>query len=173
MATARQSRRLKKAFLASFREHGNVSRACRAINLHRATLYVWKEHDTDFMLEYEQAEVEATEALESAAYERAVNGVVQETPIFHRGQQIDTVVKTEYSDTLLIFLLKARNPDKYRETIKTQGTVSGPNGGPVEVRQELGQDSLSAVIAAAEKAAIDALYGVASGGTDDGNDAKM
>jgi hypothetical protein len=43
--------------------------------------------------------------------------VVQETPIFHRGQHIDTVVKTEYSDTLLIFLLKARAPEKYRDNV--------------------------------------------------------
>lgn len=117
MATPRQSRHLKKAFLDSFRQHGNVSRACRDIKLCRATLYVWKEHDADFMMLYEVAEVEATERLEEAAYERAVQGVTQETPIFHRGKQIDTVVKTEYSDTLLIFLLKARNPEKYRDNI--------------------------------------------------------
>lgn len=115
MATPRQSRHLKKRFLESFRQHGNVSRACRDINLSRATLYVWKEHDADFMMLYEVAEVEATERLEEAAYLRAVVGTAQQTPIYHQGAQIDTVTKTEYSDTLLIFLLKARAPGKYRE----------------------------------------------------------
>lgn len=117
MATTGQSRRHKKAFLESFRQHGNVTRACRETGVGRSTVYAWQEHDQDFSFAFRVAEEEATEHLEEAAYERAVKGVAQETPIFHRGKHIDTVVKTEYSDTLLIFLLKARAPEKYRDNI--------------------------------------------------------
>lgn len=171
--TPRQVRHQKKAFLDAFRVHGNVSRACRDHGINRADVYRWKEHDEEFMLGWNIAEIEATEHLEATAFDRAVNGVTQETPIYFRGTAIDSVVKTEYSDTLLIFLLKARAPEKYRETIKTYGTVAGPNGGPIEVKQELDQGSRSTVIAVAERAALDALYGVASGGLDESKDAKM
>ena len=34
-------------------------------------------------------------------------------PVFHKGEQCGVV--REYSDTLMIFLLKARDPAKYRE----------------------------------------------------------
>jgi hypothetical protein len=123
--TTRQVRHQKKAFLDRFREHGNVSRACRETKVNRADVYRWKEHDEDFMLGWNIAEVEATEVLESAAYDRAVHGVTQETPIYFRGTAIDSVVKTEYSDTLLIFLLKARAPEKYRERhdVKHSGQI--------------------------------------------------
>jgi hypothetical protein len=117
--------RHKKAFLDSFRQHGNVTRACRASTVGRSSVYRWQEDDDQFAHDFRVAEVEATEHLEEAAYERAVKGVTQETPIFHRGKHIDTAVKTEYSDTLLIFLLKARAPEKYRDRheVKHSGQV--------------------------------------------------
>lgn len=110
-------RHQKKAFLETFRVHGNVSRACRDHGINRADVYRWKEHDEEFMLGWNIAEIEATEHLEATAFDRAVNGVTQETPIYFRGTAIDSVIKTEYSDTLLIFLLKARAPEKYRDNV--------------------------------------------------------
>lgn len=47
-------------------------------------------------------------------------------------QQIATM--KEYSDTLAIFLLKAHNPDKYRENSKVQ--LTGPDDGPVQVEHK-------------------------------------
>jgi hypothetical protein len=52
-----------------------------------------------------------TAALEDEAVRRAYHGV--EEPVFYKGVQCGTV--TKYSDKLLIMLLKARNPAKYRE----------------------------------------------------------
>jgi hypothetical protein len=123
--TNRQKPHLKKAFLERFRLHGNISRACREVKIDRSTVYSWQEDDDEFASGYRIAEIEATERLEEAAYERAINGVTQETPIYFRGQAIDSVVKTEYSDTLLIFLLKARAPEKYRDRVDvtTNGAV--------------------------------------------------
>jgi hypothetical protein len=54
------------------------------------------------------------------------------TPIYSKGEIVDTVY--EYSDTLLIFLLKARDPKKYRENIKHEH--SGPDDKPIAVRHE-------------------------------------
>src|SRR5688572_29497964 len=103
--TAGQMEHRKKVFLGSFRQHGNIVRACRVSRLGRTTVYRWQEEDDQFAAAFREAEIEATEHLEEAAYERAVQGVKQETPLYYRGKVVDTVVKTEYSDTLLIFLL--------------------------------------------------------------------
>lgn len=140
--TTRQVRHQKKAFLDRFRVHGNVSRACRETGINRADVYRWKEHDNEFMLGWNVAEVEATERLEEAAYERAVNGVTQETPLYYRGKVVDTVVKTEYSDTLLIFLLKARSPEKYRERVQMQHADADGKRLPIGAVEEYVRDAL-------------------------------
>lgn len=52
--------------------------------------------------------------LEMEARRRAVDGV--DKPVFHNGEQCGTV--TQYSDTLLIFLMKARKPELYADTTR-------------------------------------------------------
>lgn len=113
MATARQSGHQKSAFLEHFRTHGNISRTCRALKINRSTVYTWQERDDEFAAAFREAEIEATETMEAEAYRRAVDGTMK--PVFHQGVQCGTV--QEYSDTLLIFMLKARNPEKYRENV--------------------------------------------------------
>ena len=117
MTTRAQSAQQKKAFLAAFAEYGNVSRAADASEVERRTVYKWLEHDETFALQYRQAEIQAEDVLEHAAWKRAVNGVEQEHGVYSQGMQVATEVKTEYSDVLLMFLLKARNPKKYRERV--------------------------------------------------------
>ena len=118
--TFRQDRQLKKAFLERFREHGNISRAVRETGVpYRDKVYIWQEHDDEFAAAFQEAEVIATEVLEEAAHRRAVEGVAREKPIYQMstGKLLDTVTEIEYSDTLLIFLLKARAPHKYRDQL--------------------------------------------------------
>ncbi len=111
--------RLKKAFLESFRQHGNITRACRLSTASRSSVYRWKDEDDQFASDFHVAEMEATEHLEEAAYVRAVEGVRRLK--FERGEAIldpatgEPYTEMECSDTLLIFLLKARAPEKYRE----------------------------------------------------------
>lgn len=109
--TTGQVRQHKAAFLEAFRLHGNVSWACRETKTNRADVYRWKEHDEQFMLAWNIAETEATETMEQEAYRRAVQGT--DKPIYQSGALVGTV--REYSDTLLIFMLKARSPEKYRD----------------------------------------------------------
>ncbi|HEV7216792.1 MAG TPA: hypothetical protein VGP33_16925 [Chloroflexota bacterium] len=117
MTTRAQTAQHKKAFLEAFAEYGNVSRAALVANVERRTIYKWLEHDDTFILEYRQAEMQAEDVLEHAGWKRAVEGVEQTHGIFHQGQQVATETKVEYSDTLLMFLLKARNPKKYRDRV--------------------------------------------------------
>ena len=59
-----------------------------------------------------------TDALEDEALRRAFHG--SERPVF-QGKELVGYVR-DYSDTLLIFMLKARRPEKYRERFTPQST---------------------------------------------------
>jgi hypothetical protein len=111
----------KKRFLDVFGELGIISRAAEAAGVGRTTVYEWQEHDEHFSLAFRQAEIRSTEVLESEARRRAVDGVEKERRVYdNRGNLIDEYTETSYSDTLLIFLLKARDPNKYRERLQLQ-----------------------------------------------------
>lgn len=133
--TRSQSRQLKEAFLERFRQHGNLTWACREAGIKwRETVYGWQEHDDDFAAKFRSAEVEATEVMEYEAHRRGVLGVPK--PVFHQGVQVATV--QEYSDTLLIFMLKARNPAKYRD--KYDGAPDGQQ--PVKAVDQAAYEAL-------------------------------
>lgn len=101
----------KGRFLAALARTGIVKYACDETGIDRSTAYRAKLTDGDFSDSWNEAVEIATEALEIEARRRAHDGV--EKPIFYQGAQCGSV--REYSDTLLIFTLKALNPAKYRE----------------------------------------------------------
>jgi hypothetical protein len=101
----------KQAFLASFAVMGNISAACREAGIHRDTYRYWMEHDEVFGFYVATANQVATEHLEETAYKRAVEGTRK--GVYQGGELVG--YHTETSDTLLIFLLKARAPEKYRD----------------------------------------------------------
>lgn len=118
-----QREQLKRRFLEAFRQHGNITWAARQVKLgRRQTVYDWQEHDEHFAQEFREAEIEATETMEQEAYRRAVKGTAK--PVYQGGVKVGTV--QEYSDVLLIFMLKARAPDKYREAKPGQEGGSPP-----------------------------------------------
>jgi hypothetical protein len=55
--------------------------------------------------------------LEEEARRRAVDGVLK--PVFQRGRQVGRI--REYSDVLLVTLLKGKRPDTYRERFEHTG----------------------------------------------------
>lgn len=117
----------KERILAVIRETGgNVSKACEVAELPRKTVYNWKSNDPAFAEKWEEAVEWGTEELEQEARRRAFQGV--EEPVFYQGGTCGTVRK--YSDTLLIFLLKGRKPEKYRD----RHEISGADGGPFTVK---------------------------------------
>ena len=89
--------------LVALRGGQSISDACKASSVARRTAYNWRDADTDFAAEWDDALDEGTDALEDEAKRRAVDGV--EEPVFYQGKQVAKVRK--YSDTLRIFLLKA------------------------------------------------------------------
>lgn len=128
--TKGQTSHQKKAFLEHFRGMGNITAACRALGLERRNVYNWQEHDATFAHAFRQAEIEATETLEAEAFRRAHDGL-KRLRFDRRGLPLKDpesggyYTELEYSDTLLIFLLKARAPEKYREKYDPGATRSG------------------------------------------------
>jgi hypothetical protein len=121
-------RNWRAKFLEVFRESANITAAARAAGVARSTVYDAKS-DKEFARQFADAELDATDALEQEAWRRAVHGV--EKPVYYKGEQVATV--TEYSDQLLIVLLKARAPEKYRENAKIEHTGAG--GGHIPITE--------------------------------------
>lgn len=101
---------LQDAFLESFAQHGIVTRACKDAGIDRSTVYVWKEHNEQFLVRYNHALEEAKDAIREEVRRRAHDGWDEE--VYQLGNYAGTVHK--YSDTLLIFHAKMLMPE-YRE----------------------------------------------------------
>lgn len=108
--TVRMIQHKKTKFLEAYARLGTASGAAEETGISRATHRRWLASEA-YRKAFEAAEDEATELLEREALRRAVDG--REEPIYFNGVQVGTTRK--YSDVLLIFLLKAKRPDVYRE----------------------------------------------------------
>lgn len=103
----------KKRFLEEYSKTGIVSYSAKKAGISRKTFYEWVAKDPEFAAKAKEAEEEATELLETEALRRAVQGTLE--PVFWQGKKVGQIRR--FSDTLLIFTLKARNPKKYRENV--------------------------------------------------------
>ena len=70
-----------------------------------------RRSDASFALRWREAEALAIERMEFEADRRAVDGV--DRPVFYQGERCGEI--REYSDSLLVFRLKAKRPEVYRE----------------------------------------------------------
>lgn len=113
MATKGQLVQQKTRFLDTFRVTGNVLRSCQSAGVPRTNVYRWLERDEKFSLAYHQAERDAEDVLERAAWDRATRGRTKR--VYWQGKLVEET--QEPSDLLLMFLLKARNPQKYRDRV--------------------------------------------------------
>lgn len=113
--------KIRGAFLNALRDIPNVTRACRIANITRQWAYEMKRSDAQFASEWEDALDQGIEAMEAEAMRRAVEGI--DKPIFYQGDEV--ALLREYSDTLMIFLLKAHRPERYRESSNIDITSGG------------------------------------------------
>lgn len=111
----------KPEFIASLSETGNITLAARVAGISRQAAYNAKESDESFASAWAEAEDVAADLLEEEARKRAVDGTPE--PVYYKGQMVGAVRR--YSDNLLMFLLKSRRPEKFRDRseVKHSGGV--------------------------------------------------
>jgi hypothetical protein len=121
------------AFLAALSSSANVTLACTAARIARSKVYEYRDKNPQFAKQWEDAMDTAIDILEEEARRRAQDGV--ETFVVSKGQVVmwegKPLKERKYSDTLMVALLKAHRPAKYRENFKLEH--AGPDGGPVQV----------------------------------------
>jgi len=126
-----QTAAMKRAFLAVFTRFGSVGLAARSVGIGMHRHYRWLRIDGEYARKFEMAKEVFVGTLEKEALRRAVKGVPRKK--FYKGDPIideETglqYVEHEFSDQLLMFLMKANAPQKYRpvtENLPTQNNVS-------------------------------------------------
>lgn len=106
----------KSEFLRQYAQSGIMSTCCDAVGIDQSTVYRWRDADPVFATLLVWASEHAIDLLEDEARRRAVKGVPK--GVYHQGELVAT--EQQYSDTLLIFLLKGARPSKYRENIRVE-----------------------------------------------------
>lgn len=113
MLTGFKRGRKARLFLVELRENGGfVGRACEAVKVSKPSVYAWRKRHSIFASAWDRVVELATEDLEKECRRRAYQGV--EEPVFYQGEICGHIRK--FSDTLLMFTIKARKPE-YRDKI--------------------------------------------------------
>lgn len=147
-------------FLARLAECGQITRAAFDVGWHPVSAHRWKEKNEQFADEWRAALEIYADGIEAEAYRRGVQGV--DKPLSHQGQlsyvfqrdangvlikdadghyitEMDdrgrpkVVTVKEYSDSILLAMLKAKRAREYGDKSKLE--LSGPDGGPVKTEE--------------------------------------
>lgn len=118
----------RKRFLEEYASCGSITASARVAGMgSAASHYEWLKSVPGYPEAFAEAHQKSIEVLEVEARRRAHEGYLE--PVFYKGVQVGTVRK--FSDNLLMFLLRAAVPHKYRENQKIE--VSGVDGEPIRV----------------------------------------
>lgn len=120
MANTALTAKKKAEFLAALEEHATVLHACKTVGVSRTCVYKYRQQDEDFALAWADAEERVIERMEREALRRGVDGT--ERDVYHQGIVVGQ--ERQFSDTLLIFMLKSKRPEKYRENVKVEHSGS-------------------------------------------------
>ena len=104
----------REDFLTHLRDSGNVRASCKAGRVSATVVYEHRKADREFAAQWDEALDQACDSLVEEAHRRAEEGVKE--PVYYKGKVVGHIQK--YSDTLLMFLLKAHRPAVYRETVQ-------------------------------------------------------
>jgi hypothetical protein len=113
--------------LEALERTGVVAYACEQADVDRLTVYKERQRNEEFALAWADSEERGTELLEAEARRRAAIGV--DRPVFYKGKEVGQV--REYSDQLLMFLLRARRPEVFRENVQVDHTGRVEHGLPI------------------------------------------
>ncbi len=106
----------KPAFIEVLRETGNVTLAAQHAGQSRNQVHDVRQRSKRFAAQWDDALEEATDLLEAEARRRAFTGI--DKPRFFKGEVVGSTKK--YSDTLMMFLLEAYDPQMFRDGGKVE-----------------------------------------------------
>lgn len=116
--------RKRTAFLKGLTSGMTVARAAREARLALRTLYNWRHQHAEFRKAWDAARLTGDDAmaarLEAEADRRAVRGYRE--PIYFSGKLVGH--RRKYSDTLLMFRLRALRPQRYAVASKSDESVT-------------------------------------------------
>lgn len=129
---------LQERFLEKIVQFGGcIIKAAASVNVAAQTVKNLRNSNQEFKERLADAIETGRMVFEAEAHRRAFQGVKR--PVLHNGQQVviknpetgedEPLYEWSFSDTMMIFMLKAMFPEKYRERYGLEH--SGPNGGPI------------------------------------------
>lgn len=137
----------KQQFLDKLAEGASIVDASGTPSMRRK-LYRLRDADPEFARLWAEAYREGTDTLVAEARRRAFEGV-EDVKVIGSGDFQREVQVRHYSDTLLMFLIKQRDPS-FRDNSRVE--LTGGNGGPVQVEHR--GVKLADILAAARDAQI-------------------
>lgn len=117
--------RFLECFVAS---GGRILTAARWAKLHRNSHYNWIKEDPTYKARFQDAEARAARTLQDEAIRRAHEGVRR--AVRYKGKVV--CYEREYSDTLMLALLKAKIPDEFSE--RKDVRLASSDGGPLVLK---------------------------------------
>lgn len=144
-----------KTFLATLARTATVSQAAREAGVHKDTAYALRKRDAKFAKGWDDALEESNDVLRAEAWRRSVHGA--ENVVTHQGQLVlvwvdadgrvvppgdpaavrqAPLVERRYSDQLLMFLMKAHDPERYGDRSQVDLTSGGK---PVQFTLAIGE----------------------------------
>lgn len=120
-----------RAFLEHYSGFPSVRAAAKACGIDRSSHTKWMRTDPNYRAAFADVQEEAAQACEDEAVRRAIEGVSR--PVLYKGKPVRTgrgrssriLYETEYSDQLLVLLLKRFRPALYREqsSVEVSGSI--------------------------------------------------
>lgn len=98
---------------------GNVTKACEIANIDRHQAYHRREEDDEFARDWRTAEELGVDGLIDEGRRRAFQGV--ERPVYQGGKKVGSI--TETSDSLLMFMIKAKRPEYRDKSVEVNLTL--------------------------------------------------
>lgn len=114
-------------FLAAYRAHMMSTHAAHIAGVGYKTYLKERQQNEAFAVACADVEEHFTQQMEREAFRRAVKGT--DKPVVSMGEVVTT--EKQFSDTLLIFLLKSRRPETYRDNYKVE------HSGKIETQLDL------------------------------------
>ena len=130
-------------FLRALGEGLSVTQAAGRAGMSRRGVYHAREANAEFARAWDDAWEQGTDTLEAEAWRRARDGT--ERPIMYRGEQVASV--REFSDTLMLALLRARRPEAYSEnaTVRQEHT-DRPSDEKLAAARQVEPDTEAAIL---------------------------